>query len=278
MKFWGVIIATFFFFLTVSLFCSLCLADTIILKQGQTLTGDILAEKEGVLYLDIGVEVLKISKEKILEYEYTEAPKDYVLDINELDIKAGQLQRPAGRLYHTGNLKKTTIEKCVEAFSEAVVKVSSPGGVGSGFFLNEDGYLITNYHVIERETKIEVAVFQKAKDGFEKKTFKKVKIDAINPFVDLALLKVEGLGDMEVKYAYLGDIEQVKVGEKVFAIGNPLGLERTVTDGVISTRNRAFKGLVYIQTNADINPGNSGGPLFNLAGEVIGVTRKAFYR
>ncbi|NIO87356.1 MAG: peptidase S1, partial [Candidatus Aminicenantes bacterium] len=104
-------------------------------------------------------------------------------------------------------------------------------------FLNEDGYLITNYHVIERETKIEVTVFQKAKDGFEKKTFKKVKIDAINPFVDLALLKVEDLGDMEVKYAYLGDIERVKVGEKVFAIGNPLGLERTVTDGVISTRN-----------------------------------------
>jgi len=256
--------------------CALCWADTIVLKQGQTLTGDILAEKESFLYMDIGVEVLKISKEKILEYEYTETVKDYDFDVNELDIKAGQLQRLAGRLYHTGNLKKTTIEKCVDAFSEAVVKVSSPGGMGSGFFLNKDGYLISNYHVIERETKIEVTVFQKAKDGFEKKTFKKVKIEAINPFVDLALLKVEDLGDMEVKYAYLGDIDQVKVGEKVFAIGNPLGLERTVTDGVISSRNRAFKGLVYIQTNADINPGNSGGPLFNLAGEVIGVTNMGY--
>ena len=142
----------------------------------------------------------------------------------------------------------------------------------SGFFLNEDGYLITNYHVIEKETKIEVTVFQKAKDGFEKKKFKKVKIEAINPFVDLALLKVEDLEDAKVKFVYLGDTERIKVGEGVFAIGNPLGLERTVTDGVISTINRAFQGLVYIQTNADINPGNSGGPLFNLAGEVIGVT------
>ncbi|GAI10253.1 unnamed protein product, partial [marine sediment metagenome] len=101
---------------------------------------------------------------------------------------------------------------------------------------------------------------------------KKVKIEAINPFVDLALLKVEDLEDAKVKFVYLGDTERIKVGEGVFAIGNPLGLERTVTDGVISTINRAFQGLVYIQTNADINPGNSGGPLFNLAGEVIGVT------
>jgi serine protease Do len=160
--------------------------------------------------------------------------------------------------------------------SEAVVKVSSPAGTGSGFFINEDGFLITNYHVIERETKIEVTVFQKAKNGFEKKKFKKVKIEAINLFVDLALLKVEGLGDTKVKFVYLGDIARIKVGEEVFAVGNPLGLERTVTNGLISTKNRAFEGLVYIQTNADINPGNSGGPLFNLAGEVIGVTNMGY--
>lgn len=119
-------------------------------------------------------------------------------------------------------------------------------------------------------------MFQEAKNGFERKKFKNVKIEAINPFVDLALLKVEDLGDTKVKYAYLGDIDRIKVGEKVFAIGTPLGLERTVTDGVISTINRAFEGLVYIQTNADINPGNSGGPLFNLAGEVIGVTNMGY--
>jgi serine protease Do len=173
-------------------------------------------------------------------------------------------------------VEKTTIEKCVDAFSEAVVMVSSPAGMGSGFFINEDGYLITNYHVIEKETRVEVTVFQKGPDGFEKKKFTKVRIEAINPFVDLALLKVENLEGAKVKFVYLGDIERIKVGEKVFAIGNPLGLERTVTDGVISTKNRAFEGLVYIQTNTDINPGNSGGPLFNLAGEVVGVTNMGY--
>ncbi|MHC4497751.1 MAG: S1C family serine protease [Planctomycetota bacterium] len=253
--------------------------DVIVLRGGQRLTGDILVEREGLLIMDIGVDVLSIPREKVLEYKYAREVLEPTLegvDANAAAGEANELQRPAGQLYRTADVKKTTIEKCVEAFSEAVVKVSSPAGMGSGFFLNEQGYLITNYHVIERETKIEVTVFQKAKDGFEKKKFKKVKIEAINPFVDLALLRVEDLGDTKVTFAHLGDISRIEVGEKVFAIGNPLGLERTVTDGVISTKNRAFEGLVYIQTNADINPGNSGGPLFNLAGEVIGVTNMGY--
>jgi serine protease Do len=253
--------------------CGICLADKVILKQGQIITGDILAEKDTSLIVDVGVDVIKIPRDQVQDFEYSQG-----YEISELD--ANDTNQPAlvetERLYRTANLKKTTIEKCVDAVAEAVVKVSTPGGLGSGFFINEQGFLITNYHVIERETKIEVTVFRKEKNGFEKKNFKNVKIEAINPFVDLALLKVEDLGDTPVKFAYLGDIDDIKVGEKVFAVGNPLGLERTVTDGVISTRNRAFEGLVYLQTNADINPGNSGGPLFNLAGEVVGVTNMGY--
>lgn len=283
MKFCGVVTSVL---LLGALVCGLCLVpdvfgDTIVLKEGQRLTGDILAEKETLVYIDVGVTVLTIPKEKILEYEYTKTlePEDIdanAPDVNDLGAQGIKSQQPADQLYRTADLKKTTIVKCVKAVSEAVVKVSSPMGMGSGFFINENGYLITNYHVIEKETKIEVTVFRKAKNGFEKEKYKKVKIEAINPFVDLALLKIEDLGDTKVRFAYLGDIDSIKVGEKVFAIGNPLGLERTVTDGVISTRNRAFEGLVYIQTNADINPGNSGGPLFNLAGEVVGVTNMGY--
>jgi len=268
-------------FLLVWLVCGLCTAadsfgDTVVLKQGQSLTGDIIAEKETLVYVDIGVTVLAIPKEKILEYRYAEQSGHEDLKRAEYPTAAPIAEADRPSLYKTAKLQETTIEDCVEKFSEAVVKVSSPGGIGSGFFLNEQGYLITNYHVIENETKIEVTMFQKVKDGFEKKTFKKVKIEAINPFVDLALLKVEDLDDTQVKYVYLGDIERVRAGEKVFAIGNPLGLERTITDGVVSSRNRAFEGLVYIQTNADINPGNSGGPLFNSSGEVVGVTNMGY--
>jgi len=253
-----------------------------VLKEGQVLTGEILAERQTQLYVDIGVTVLAIPKEKVLEYHYTKPGEleDIGTDgVNDLESDSpGQppITSGPGRLYKTANLRKTTIEKCVDRVSEAVVKVSSPTGSGSGFFINEDGYLITNYHVIEKETKIEVTVFQEATNGFEKKKFKKVKIEAMNLFVDLALLKVEDLGDTKVSFAYLGDVGRIKAGEEVFAVGNPLGLERTVTNGVVSTKNRAFEGLVYIQTNADINPGNSGGPLFNLAGEVIGVTNMGY--
>ena len=260
------------------LVCNLCIADVVTLKQGQKLTGDILAEKNSQLILDIGITVLTIPKEKILKYEYTNhlPAAGRQPSISGSEDKQPAAEMPAGQLYLTANLKKTTIEKCVERVSEAVVKVSTPAGMGSGFFINEDGHLITNYHVIEKETKIDVTVFHKVKDGFEKKSFRKVKIEAINPFVDLALLKVEELGDTKVKFTCLGDSDKIEVGEKVFAIGNPLGLERTVTDGVVSTKNRAFEGLIYIQTNAAINPGNSGGPLFNLAGEVVGVTNMGY--
>ena len=254
---------------------SFCFADTVVLKEGQRLTGDILAEKEKQIVVDVGAAVLTIWKDDILEYKYTQTLEEKDSNSNDVSEIKDQIY-DTSKLYRTAEMEKTTIEKCVDRVSEAVLKVSSPAGLGSGFFINENGYLITNYHVIDRETRIEVTVFRKTKSGFENKKFKKVKIEAINPFIDLALLKVEDLDDTPVKYVCLGDIDEIKVGEAVFAIGNPLGLERTVTDGVISTRNRAFEGLVYIQTNADINPGNSGGPLFNLAGEVIGVTNMGY--
>ncbi len=263
------------------LFAAFARADVVVLKGGQKLVGDIVAERHEQIYVDVGVTVIAVPKEDVLEYHY-----DKVEEANDLAVKPQEGTRESGnqenedsnrsRLYYTGKFQKRTIEQCVAEVGEAVVKVSSPAGMGSGFFINEQGYLITNYHVVEKETKIEVTVYKKTKDGFDKKVFKGVRIEAINPFVDLALLKVEDLGYMQVKFVYLGDIGEIRAGERVFAIGNPLGLERTVTNGVISTTNRAFEGLIYLQTDAAINPGNSGGPLFNLAGEVIGVTNMGY--
>lgn len=253
-------------------------ADRIVLGENQQIIGTILAERDNKIVIDIGFTVLAIPKKDIVNYQYNYSEANSVY--NKTDTNSTVYNQPTmssqKHLYVTVKQPKRTIEECVAEVGEAVVKVSTPGGLGSGFFINDQGYLITNYHVIEKETKIEVTVFQKAQKEFEKKQYKKVKIEAINPFVDLALLKVEDLGDTKVKFVPLGDISRIEVGEKVFAVGNPLGLERTVTDGVISTKDRAFEGLVYIQTNTDINPGNSGGPLFNLAGEVVGVTNMGY--
>lgn len=247
-------------------------AETIKLKSSASVSGEILKQTDQYVIIDIGVDVLSIKKTDIESIELETS------DANEPNngTDANDIKREKGKLYYQGNFPKASIEACVEKCSEAVVLVSRPGGLGSGFLINEQGYLITNFHVIEQETLIEVTLFKKTDSGFEKIKFKKVKIVATNPFLDLALLKIEDIGETKIKYVPIADIDDLKVGEDVFAIGNPLGLERSVHDGIVSTRNRAFEGLVYIQTNTDINPGNSGGPLFNMHGEVIGVTNMGY--
>jgi serine protease Do len=265
------------FYLAAFFAFSTCLiaADTIILQDGSSVSGTILAERDAQVVIDIGYTVLVVPREKIVRVEYAVEP-NMPAEPPAVEVNQPAEQTSNNTFYRTGSCNKTSIEECVERFSEAVVMVSTPAGLGSGFFINEDGYLITNYHVIERETRLEVTMFQKQIYGFERVRFKNVKIEAINPFVDLALLKVEDLGGRKTPYVFLGNINDIKVGEQVFAIGNPLGLERTTTSGIISTKSRAFEGLAYLQTNADINPGNSGGPLFNLAGEVVGVTNMGY--
>ncbi|RLE03099.1 MAG: hypothetical protein DRJ11_05265 [Candidatus Aminicenantes bacterium] len=139
---------------------------------------------------------------------------------------------------------------------------------GSGFFISSDGYILTNNHVVEKAEKVEV--FTINKDKYQ------AKIIGTDPKTDLALLKVEASG---VPYAQLGDSSQCQVGEWVIAIGNPLGMEHTVTAGIISAKGRQLRGSLnlpqyqdFIQTDAAINRGNSGGPLVNMKGEVIGIT------
>jgi serine protease Do len=112
-----------------------------------------------------------------------------------------------------------------------------------------------------------------SKDGqLTRTTYKQVRIVALNKFADLALLRIEDKDAPRFASVTLGEADKLAVGESVFAIGSPLGLERTVTQGILSTKTREFEGTLYLQTTAQINPGNSGGPLFNLRGEVVGVT------
>jgi serine protease Do len=137
---------------------------------------------------------------------------------------------------------------------------------GTGFFISADGYAITNNHLVENGTKVKVFTIQ----GDEYSA----KIIGTDPRTDVALIKIEV---KNLPYAELGDSAQVKVGEWVAAIGNPLGMEHTVTAGIISAKSRQL-GLGdnnyedFIQTDAAINRGNSGGPLVNMKGEVIGIT------
>ncbi len=136
--------------------------------------------------------------------------------------------------------------------------------LGSGFIISADGYILTNDHVVDGADEIKV----KLSDGREFKG----EVRGLDPKLDLALVKIDAGENLPV--ARLGESDAIKVGEWVMAIGNPFGLEQTVTVGIVSAKGRVIGAGPYddfIQTDASINPGNSGGPLFNAQGEVIGI-------
>ncbi|NTV35072.1 MAG: trypsin-like serine protease, partial [Deltaproteobacteria bacterium] len=137
-------------------------------------------------------------------------------------------------------------------------------GVGSGFVISADGYILTNNHVVHEATEIKV----KLADGKEYDA----KVVGRDLKTDLALLKAEGASGLHA--LQLGDSDSLKVGNWVVAVGSPFGLEQTVTAGIVSAKGRVIGSGPYdnfIQTDASINPGNSGGPLLNMEGEVVGI-------
>ena len=141
-------------------------------------------------------------------------------------------------------------------------------GVGSGFILSADGYVMTNAHVIDGAEEVIVTLT-------DKREFKAKPIGA-DRRSDVALLKIEAAGLPTVR---LGDVSRLKVGEWVIAIGSPFGLENTVTAGIVSAKSRdTGEFLPLIQTDVAINPGNSGGPLINMRGEVVGINSQIYSR
>jgi serine protease Do len=167
-----------------------------------------------------------------------------------------------------------------EFFERSIPQVPrSPGGggrqpeaqsLGSGFIISSDGYVLTNNHVVADADEIIVRLSDRSE--------LEAKLIGADPRSDVALLKVEGEGLPTVK---LGKSEELKVGEWVLAIGSPFGFDHSVTAGIVSAKGRSLPNESYvpfIQTDVAINPGNSGGPLFNLAGEVVGINSQIFTR
>lgn len=236
-------------------------AEIISLTDGRKVIAEILREYPDRIVVDMGFEVLTIPRTQIVSIAKNEAPLEPTRKINNTKD-----------LYSTADLPPKTIKALTEQFGEGVVLVSSPSGLGSGFFVSGEGHLITNFHVVEGETKLAITVFRRSGDEFKREKLEEVEIVATNPFLDLALLKVATKDGFKPVVTYIAEDDELHDGDTVFAIGNPLGLERSVSEGIISRRNRAEEGLVYIQTTTQINPGNSGGPLFNNRGQVVGVT------
>jgi serine protease Do len=248
-----------------------CVAATVELKENASVSGKILVEKKEAVIVDLGFTVLTVPRDEIVRITDGAAPAKGGTDAPS--IAAAPLASKVGFYTVKGDgFAERSVRELVGEVGQSVVQVRTPGGLGSGFFINEDGYLITNFHVIEGETQISIEVYHQRNGQLERRSYKQVRIVAMNKFADLTLLKVEDKDAPKFAAVPLGDSDALAVGERVFAVGSPLGLERTVTEGIVSTKTRQMEGELYLQTTTQINPGNSGGALFNLRGEVVGVT------
>jgi serine protease Do len=229
------------------------------LTGGDSVEGELLRRDDRGVLLLVGGEALRFAADRVRALQAVGAP--------ERDAAAEQNAGP----YATGQRSVRDVQSLVAELGEAVAVVKTPRGLGTGWFCSPDGLLVTNHHVVAGERTIRVTVFPRRGDSLGRKIYDKVRIVAVNAEMDLALLKIEQELEVDIPQLLLGDSRRVRVGDEVFAIGNPLGLERTTSQGIVSKVGRNIGGRLFLQTTAPIAPGNSGGPLFNDRGQVIGV-------
>jgi len=234
------------------------------LTDESRLDGRLVKRDDARLYLYMGGQVVAVDQKKVLSIKDVGGDQAQLSDVRK------------EKLYQIGRRSVRSVSAIAEELGPAIVVVKTPGGLGTGWFCSPEGYLVTNNHVIAGERSITVTMFHKEGEGFGKKVFKKVRIVALNDDVDLALLKIEEDIGTDCPQLYIGDSDEMKVGDDIFAIGNPVGLERSTSTGIVSKAARNMAGRLYVQITAPIAPGNSGGPLFNERGEVVGIVNMGY--
>lgn len=158
-------------------------------------------------------------------------------------------------------IKSADFSAIVNDVLQSVVSVKTNVGQGSGAIIDAKGYIVTNLHVISGASTVKAATYSD-------KTYDVKVLVGYDEAADIAVLKIDASG---LKALNFGNSNEVKVGEKVIAAGNPAGLAFTVTEGIVSAFRTGQNNIKYIQTDVPINPGNSGGPLINTKGEIIGI-------
>ena len=232
--------------------------STIELANGSRLRVEVLSEKPDRIFIDLGFSILAIPRETILRI------------YNEKTIKEGE-QFGEDLYRENEDSAELSLRELAERNSESVVLIRTAIGQGSGFVIHPEGYVVTNNHVIAGEHEISITLFDEGGKEMKRVQFNNVRIVATVSELDFALVKIEDTGSHVFKTVVLGESDDLRQGQTVFAIGNPLGLDRSVSEGIVSLKNRLIGGRLFVQTTAEINRGNSGGPLFNMRGEVIGV-------
>ena len=236
--------------------------QSIDLENGAAIKGEVVHEHLGSYFVDLGFELVEVPKSVVTS----------IRDTGGARIEATARADTEALYQVSGAADDRSIRDWIDRLGEAVALVQTPTGLGSGFVIHKEGYIVTSNHVIAGEHRISVTIFKEGERELNKVSYDNVRIVATSAELDLALLKIDSEIEEPFTIVPLAAADQgLREGQTVFAIGSPLGLDRTVSEGIISVANRVIGGRLYLQTTTQINPGHSGGPLFNLKGEVVGV-------
>ncbi|MEQ8821737.1 MAG: trypsin-like peptidase domain-containing protein [Sumerlaeia bacterium] len=249
------------------------------LKGGGEVIGRLIKDTPEQIFIDVGPDILAIPRGAV-ERRLTLA-----------DLLSGPAQERSALAGVTegreGSGSLLSQQEMVEDVKKGVVLIANPRGRGSGFVLDDEGRIVTNYHVVRGEKYHTVTIFQLRNGQWERERFENVELEAYSTLYDIALLRLDmdevGERGVTLNVVPVAQPGALRVGDAVYAVGNPgmgaMMLESTVTEGIVSSLDRNFNDVIYIQTTAPVNPGNSGGPLIDSDGSVVGlVTLKAIFQ
>ena len=224
------------------------------------LQSELSSKQEQIDNLSSKIEETSLNKQKQIDNlssKIEETSKEAEKTARQYNLQIGELNQQLSDLA----VESESFGKVIQEVIGSVVSVLTDAGQGSGAIISSQGYVVTNYHVIEQANKASIMTYDGKLYG--------VRLIGYNKENDLAVLEIksnESFGYME-----FADSSTLKVGQKVVALGNPAGLSFTATEGIISSPSRMDNGQYYIQTDVSVNPGNSGGPLINSQGKIVGI-------
>ncbi|CAN5260513.1 hypothetical protein BH09SUM1_BH09SUM1_27490 [soil metagenome] len=258
------------------------------LQGGGEVVGTLIKQTPSSYFIDIGPTVIDVPTASVMEHTLLSELKADASD--KAGVGSGVFDPETGSLiFHSREVGSRIYsqQEILENVKRGVVVVSNPGGLGTGWLVDNEGHIVTNHHVVGNETYQTVTLFVKNGSQWEKKRVENCKVEAFSTLLDIALVKLDmdkvkelGVTLYPLEIAAAGDLQ---AGDSVYAVGNPgMGyviLDQTISQGVVSSLARNFNDVLYLQTTAAVNPGNSGGPLLNQRGQVVGlVTLKAVFQ
>jgi serine protease Do len=257
------------------------------LEGGGEIVGEFVKETPSDVYIDIGPQIISVPVTSVLSKALL---TDLGKDGGSAGVGTGVFDSATGSLIFRSRDAGSRVlsqQEVLETVKRGVVLVSNPGGLGTGWLIDNEGRLLTNHHVVGNESYQTVTLFVKNGNQWDKKKIDNCSVEAFSSLLDLAIVKLDMAKVKEQGITLypltIAAPDSLEPGDVVYAVGNPgmgrMVLDHTISEGIVSSLTRNFNDVIYLQTTAAVNPGNSGGPLINQRGEVVGVvTLKAIFQ